>query len=186
MVFTSTVSICKWGGVMPRRAAFFFLAVLLMFAAGCGTKSGLCKPNNTFTVTYSKTSPSLEEISAGVPPEVAAVCIIRVPQFVACAAPMYFQIDGEEIGPLATHTHMVDYVPPGEHEVTAVATSIWNVKTRSIPGRVRIETFPGRVYFVSGVFDEGFVDVRQISAEEAAGMLAESRLILTGDQEKKP
>jgi hypothetical protein len=77
-------------------------------------------------------------------------------------------------------------VPPGEHEVTAQATSAWDVKVRSAPGRLRLEAFPGRAYFISGIFDEGSVALKTITPEEAGRMLSDSRRILTLEQGARP
>jgi hypothetical protein len=74
---------------------------------------------------------------------------------------------------------VVVYLPPGEHEVTASGHSIWTTDIKSAPGKLRIETFPGRAYFTSGIFDEGMVAVKQLSVTEAEEFLKESRQILT-------
>jgi hypothetical protein len=151
---------------MSKNITVLVLAASLMFLWGC-TKSFLCKTNRNWSVTYSETNPDTQEIIKGVPPDVSAITFIREPQFVKCAGRMFIQIDGEEVGPVATHTHVVVYVPPGEHEVTSSGHSIWSVNIKSALGKVRLETYPGRAYFVSGIFDEGMVTIRQLSVEEA-------------------
>jgi len=170
---------------MPRSIVAFVLAFSLLFVGGCGTKSGLCKPNRNWSVTFSETNPTTQEIIGSVPPNASAVTFIRFPQFVMCAGRMFAQLDGEEIGPVATHTHVVVYVSPGEHEVTASAHSIWDVDKRSFLGRLRVETFPGRAYFISGAFDEGSVALRLLSTQEADALIKESRRILTPQQMEK-
>ena len=100
---------------MSKNITVLVLAASLTFLWGC-TKSFLCKTNRNWSVTYSDTNPNTQEIIAGVPLDVSAITFIREPQFVACAGRMFVQIDGEEVGPVATHTHVVVYVPPGEHE----------------------------------------------------------------------
>jgi len=163
---------------MSKITTVLVLVASLMFLGGC-TKSFLCKTNRNWSVTYSDTNPNTQEIIAGVPPDVSAIIYIREPQFVACAGRMFAQIDGEEVGPVATHTHVVVYVPPGEHEVTSSGHSIWSVNIKSALGKVRLETYPGRAYFVSGIFDEGMVAIRQLSVEEADEFIKESNQILT-------
>ena len=163
---------------MSRIITVPILVLYLLFFTGC-TKSFLCKTNRNWSVTYSETNPSTQEIIDSVPPDLSAIIYIREPQFVACAGRMFAQIDGEEIGPIATHTHVIVYVPPGEHEVTSSGHSIWSVNIKSALGRVRLETFPGRAYFVSGIFDEGMVAVRQLSVEQADEFIRESEQILT-------
>lgn len=170
---------------MRKTITFLLLAVFPVLLYNCSTKSGLCKPNSNWSVTYAEANPGTQEIIGTVPPDTSAICFIRFPQFVKCAGRMFAQIDGEEIGPVATHTHTISYVPPGEHEVTASGNSIWSVNVLSAPGRLRLETFPGRAYFVSGVFDEGSVSLRLLSEEEADELIQESRRILT-QQELNP
>lgn len=168
---------------MPRFINIFFITICLLFIGGC-TKSFMCKTNSNWSVTYSDTNPGTQEIINSVPPDLSAIIYIREPQFVKCAGRMFVQIDGEEVGPIATHTHVIVYVPPGNHEVTSSGNSIWSVNIKSALGRVRLETFPGRAYFVSGIFDEGMVAVRQLSVEQANAYIKESRQILTPQEIK--
>ncbi len=170
---------------MRRISLLFAVAAIAVFLEGC-TKSFLCGPNKRlFNVTYARSNPRLEEINASVPPDVAAIVVIRYPQFVKCAVPMYFQLDGEEIGPLATHTHVIVYVPPGEHELNAQDISVWSPKTRSVSGKIRMEADAGRAYYVSGQLGDGSVNLRLLSGQEASKWLKSSRRVLTPTEKKQ-
>lgn len=180
------------GKILERPTAqriFFilFIGVLaFVLLSGCSSNSALCKPNNIYNVTYADTNPGIQEIMDSTPSTQTTICVIRKPQFYACAMPMWIQVDGNEITALGSHTHVVIQATPGEHEITAQATSAWNYTTRSVPGRLRLETFPGRSIFVSGVFDEGSVALETISIDRAGKMLSGSRRILTLEQGAKP
>lgn len=169
---------------MTRILRLVFLILALIVFYGC-TKSILCKPNSSWQVHYSDKNPGIQDIIDNVPPDMSAIVFIREFNLVACAGRMFAQIDGEEVGPVASYTHVIYYVSPGTHEVTSTGHSIWSPDIRSASGRVRLETFPGRAYFVSGIINEGMVAVRQLSVEEAGEMLKESRQILTPKDMKK-
>lgn len=164
------------------QKSFFLVAVLLIVTSiGCGTHSGLCKPNSTFSVIYADQNPNVNQIVSNVQINTSTVCVVRIPQFVACAAPMFIQMGGKEIGPLATHTHYMFQVSPGEHEFSANKRSLWT-SDRSYHTKVRLETYPGRAYFLAAQFDEGTADIRQISKKEAQKLISDSRMILTDEQ----
>lgn len=163
---------------MIRIIKFAFLILTLMVFYSC-TKSILCKPNKNWRVYYCDKNPGIQEIMDNVPQDMSAIIFIREFNLVACAGRMFAQIDGEEIGPIASYTHVIYYVPPGTHEVTSSGHSVWSPDIRSASGKVRLETFPGRAYFVSGIINEGMVTVRVLPVEEAGRLLKESRQILT-------
>jgi hypothetical protein len=169
---------------MTRILRLAFLILTLMLFYSC-TKSILCKPNSNWRVYYYDKNPGIQEIIDNVPPDLSAIIFIREFNLVGCAGRMYTQIDGEEVGPVASYTHVIYYVPPGMHEVTSSKHSIWSPDIRSASGKIRFETFPGRAYFVSGIVNEGMVAVRQLSVEEAGELLKESRQILTPKDMKK-
>lgn len=174
---------------LPVGQIFNILLIAsLLFALlpGCTSKSAICKPNNIYNVTYADTNPGVQEIMDSTPPNLSTICVIRESQFYACAMPMWIQIDGNEVTALGSHTHAVIQTAPGEHEITAQATSAWNYTTRSVPGRLRLEAYPGRTIFISGVFDEGSVALKTIPVDKAGKMLSGSRRILTLEQGAKP
>jgi hypothetical protein len=161
-----------------------FLILTLMLFSSC-TKSILCKPNKNWRVYYSDKNPGIQEIIDNVPPDMSAIIFIREYNLVGCAGRMYVQIDGEEVVPVASYTHVINYMPPGVHEVTSSKHSIWSPEIKSASGKVTLETFPGRAYFVSGIVNEGMVAIRVLSVEEAGKLLKESRQILTPMEMKK-
>jgi hypothetical protein len=160
-----------------RQVIFLLVgAVALTCVSGCS----ICKPGVAvgYSPDFAATSPGIDEIIAGVPADVAAIVLIRSEQFYKCGGPMYIQINGEEIGPLATQTYLITYVPPGEYEFTSQEPSIWD-RSKSVAGRVRLEANPGRAYFINGRFEEGSVNLRQLSVEDARAHLKETVRIIS-------
>ena len=169
---------------MPRLAAFLVVVLLAALSTACGTKSAICKPAAHWSdsITYAKTNPGVREIIAKVPADKASVVIVRLPQFYHCAGQLFVQVDGEEVGALATYSYFVIDLPPGTHEISANDRSVWSKDMRSYTTSLQTETFPGRAYFFTTLFAEGSVDVRQVPPQDVEQLLAESKRILTRRQ----
>lgn len=165
-----------------RQALFLIVAATALLSLnGCS----ICKPGVAvgYHPTFATTHPGINEIIDSVPANVAAIVVIRSEQFYKCGAPMYIQINGEEIGPLANQTYLIAYVQANEYEFTAQEPSIWD-RTKSVAGRIRLEAHQGRAYFVNGQFDEGSVNLRQISVEEARELIKGTLRILTSGEKQ--
>ena len=166
---------------MRRMLFLVFGATALIFMCGCS----ICKPGVAvgYSASFAATNPAVDDIITTVPAEVAAIVVIRSEQFYKCGAPMYVQINGKEIGPLATQTYLITYVQPSEYEFTSQEPSIWD-RTKSVAGRIRLEAHPGRAYFINGRFEEGSVNLRQLSVDEARALLNGTVRILTPEEKQ--
>ena len=160
-----------------RQVLFLIVGVTAFL---CMNGCSICKPGVAvgFNPAFATTNPGVDEIINAVPANVAAIVVIRSEQFYKCGAPMYIQINGEEIGPLANQTYLIAYVQPNEYEFSSQEPSIWD-KSKSVAGRIRVEVHQGRAYFINGQFAEGSVNLKQVSVEQARMLIKGTLRILT-------
>lgn len=165
-----------------RQSLFIIVSVTALL---CMNGCSICTPGVAvgYHPSFATTNPGVDEIINAVPANVAAIVLIRSEQFYKCGAPMYIQINGEEIGPLANQTYLIAYAQANEYELTAQEPSIWD-KTKSVAGRVRLEAHQGRAYFINGQFSEGSVNLRQVSVEDARELIKGTLRILIPEEKQ--
>lgn len=146
-----------------RWLQLLLLLIIVLSATGCATKQFASKEQDDAAKQFNP------------PADKSLIYVMRRSGIRGQAVHLSISLDRKIVGVIQKNTYIVLETEPGNHTLE-FGTSVSNVEGRIdliLPSNLKLETLPGRVYFIIGNLTMSRPDVEIISDEQGRKLLVQ-------------